>query len=215
MHINSSHLTHAPSGNTHRTATMYAPALLAILASLAIAAPTEKTRVTLPLLRQAHPRFEPLSAHHALLEAHIRIARGLERRQLETELASYTSTLSKRNNGKTAEVSATNWGYVYTVPIQIGTPPQTHEIIFDTGSDTLWVWGAPPYCNTSACTAVPGYDASKSSTARKAEYPRELRVAYSDASEADGEFVRDVVGIGSISFPYDFGKSPSKEGGRH
>lgn len=112
----------------------------------------------------------------------------------------------ERNTGTVSNTPAKNWGYVYTVPVSFGTPPEEHEVIFDTGSDALWVWGAPPHCNTSACTAVPGYDQSKSTTGGKAEYERELCVAYSDASEAEGEFVRDVVGIGPISFPYDFGE---------
>lgn len=193
------------------TATMHITIALAILTTLSVAASETSGGVTLPLRRQVHSRPQTLSAHHALLEAHIRTSHGLERRHLESELESYlsrsSSTLAKRNG--TTSIGAKNWGYVYTVPVALGTPPQLHEVIFDTGSDALWVWGAPPFCNTSACTTVPGYDASKSSTRAKAEYERELSVAYSDASEAEGEFVRDVVGIGSISFPYDFGESPS------
>ncbi|EKD04911.1 endopeptidase [Trichosporon asahii var. asahii CBS 8904] len=186
---------------------MYVLIVLTILTTLSVAASETSGGVTLPLRRHARPRPQTLSSHHALLEAHIRTSHGLERRHLESELESYlsrsSSTLAKRNG--TTSTDAKNWGYVYTVPVSLGTRPQLHEVIFDTGSDALWVWGAPPFCNTSACTAVPGYDASKSSTTAKAEYERELSVAYSDASEAEGEFVRDVVGIGSISFPYDFG----------
>ncbi|KAK3548983.1 hypothetical protein QTP70_024808, partial [Hemibagrus guttatus] len=46
--------------------------------------------------------------------------------------------------------------------ISVGTPPQSFEVLFDTGSSNLWVNSV--YCSTQACTAQTQFNPQQSST---------------------------------------------------
>lgn len=48
----------------------------------------------------------------------------------------------------------------YYGPISVGTPAQTFQVVFDTGSSNLWL----PSTNCSSCAFHPRYDHTKSST---------------------------------------------------
>ncbi|XP_056137507.1 gastricsin-like [Lampris incognitus] len=50
----------------------------------------------------------------------------------------------------------------YYGPISIGTPPQSFQVLFDTGSSNLWVDSI--YCNTQACNTHKKFNPQQSST---------------------------------------------------
>lgn len=170
-------------------------ALLALVPALG--APTEKRAqpVTVDLVRV--PKAIPADPHVANLETRLKFTRGgADRARIKDEL-------SKIRSKKVGQAEAINWGAQYAVPIDLGTPSQHFDILFDTGSSDTWVWGSE--CTDSLCKALPGFDASKSSTATNATYQRALGVSYADGSHAEGNYIRDKVAVGGISLDYDLG----------
>ena len=82
-------------------------------------------------------------------------------------------------------------------PITVGTPPQTFNVIMDTGSSNLWV---PASCGLS-CILKHKYDSTKSST-YKAD-GRDFKIQYGSGPVA-GKLSQDVVSVGDITVPITF-----------
>lgn len=191
-------------------------AVLTALLSLvqALGAPAERAPggpVTVELVRVRTP--VPADVREYTLATRLKFATGAAEERLKTELHELKAQLARRdgNDGNaTGAAEAVNWGAQYAVPVSFGTPPQDYDILFDTGSSDLWVWGTQ--CQSELCQALPGYDAAKSSSHAEAQYPHPLLVSYVDGSGASGNFTRDVVAVGGIAFPYDFGESAHSRG---
>ncbi|KAL0970627.1 hypothetical protein UPYG_G00244680 [Umbra pygmaea] len=82
---------------------------------------------------------------------------------------------------------------IYYGPITIGTPPQSLQVVFDTGSANLWVYSI--YCNTQACKTHKKFNPQKSSTYRA--NGQTFEVSYGSGI-IDGIFAYDKVHVGSI-----------------
>ena len=78
--------------------------------------------------------------------------------------------------------------------MEVGNPPQTFNLNFDTGSADIWF--PTLSCKSPACTAHTRYNASASSTYRKDG--RLWDITYGDGSEANGILASDMVNVGGI-----------------
>ena len=78
-------------------------------------------------------------------------------------------------------------------PIQLGTPPTTFNVVFDTGSSNLWVPGAN--CSILECGLKPRYDRTKSSTWQRNGSAFAIDYVSGPVS---GELESDVVSVGGL-----------------
>lgn len=104
------------------------------------------------------------------------------------------ASLDKRTSGS---VVATPQQYdsEYLCPVQIGTPAQTLNLDFDTGSADLWVFSSELSSSNRGSHAY--YTASKSSTSKK-KSGYTWSISYGDGSSASGDVYTDVVSIGGV-----------------
>lgn len=86
----------------------------------------------------------------------------------------------------------------YLCPVQIGTPAQTFNLDFDTGSSDLWVFSTElPKKTIQSAGNHSIYNSSKSSTFKKQSST--WKISYGDGSSASGTTGTDVVTVGGIS----------------
>lgn len=89
----------------------------------------------------------------------------------------------------------------YTCPVQIGTPAQTVDLDFDSGSADLWVWSTKLDKRTQAAGEeqhVKIFDPKKSTTFKNA-LGYSWKINYGDGSGASGSVGTDTVTIGNIA----------------
>jgi saccharopepsin len=96
----------------------------------------------------------------------------------------------------------------YYGEIELGTPPQTFSVIFDTGSSNLWV--PSTHCSSIACFLHHRYDSKSSSTFKK--NGTEFAIRYGSGS-LEGIISNDVLTVGDVDVgPVDFGESVKEPG---
>ncbi|OQO06229.1 hypothetical protein B0A48_08817, partial [Cryoendolithus antarcticus] len=102
-------------------------------------------------------------------------------------------------SGQTGEVPATDVeeNALYLVPVAIGTPAQTLNLDFDTGSSDLWVWSTElPATTTKNAKGHTIFNPTKSSTFEKTAST--WKISYGDGSSASGDVGTDTVNIGGL-----------------
>jgi len=88
----------------------------------------------------------------------------------------------------------------YLSPVTIGTPGQTFNLDFDTGSSDLWIFSTELPKATLSAAKTAGhviFDSSKSSTFKKSS--NTWKISYGDGSSASGTTGTDTVTVGGIA----------------
>ena len=95
----------------------------------------------------------------------------------------------------------------YFGDIELGTPPQKHTVIFDTGSSNLWVPSSK--CRSLACFRHRRYNSDKSSTF--AANGTEFAIRYGTGA-VQGFVSNDVLSLGGLKTQVDFGEATRMPG---
>ncbi|KAJ4171559.1 hypothetical protein NW754_013329 [Fusarium falciforme] len=83
----------------------------------------------------------------------------------------------------------------WLTPVQIGSPPKTFQMDFDTGSSDLWVYGPQAAAAGGGQTQ---YVAAESNTSKQLD-GASFQIQYGDGSAAAGHVVMDTVSIGGLA----------------
>ncbi|KPM42973.1 Endothiapepsin [Neonectria ditissima] len=116
---------------------------------------------------------------------------------LPASLASSTHdgrALHRRNDTGSATTLPVQNDSEWLTPVEIGTPPKTFQMDFDTGSSDLWVYSA----QAAAAGGQTQYVASDSSTSKQLD-GASFEIQYGDGSAAAGHVVQDKVSIGGLA----------------
>ncbi|KAH8156354.1 hypothetical protein CIB48_g11891 [Xylaria polymorpha] len=115
-------------------------------------------------------------------------------RPVPAELAASLG-LAKRSQGSAATYPE-EFDSEWLTPVQIGTPAQTLNLDFDSGSSDLWVFSTDT--RSSSVNGQALYSPSKSSSSKKLTNAK-WSIAYGDGSSSSGIVYTDVVKVGGLS----------------
>jgi aspergillopepsin I len=114
---------------------------------------------------------------------------------LPKDIANAVAGLKKRATGSVQNVPQ-QYDSEYLAAVQIGTPAQTLNLDFDTGSSDLWVFSTETPSNEVQGQAL--YNPGSSSTAQLLQ-GETWSITYGDQSSSSGDVYSDVVTIGGLS----------------
>lgn len=113
----------------------------------------------------------------------------------------FSHGLSKKaSDGTTGQVSSDDIqnDSLYLTPVTIGTPGQTFNLDFDSGSSDLWVWSTELPSSLTRNSKHNIFDPSKSSSYKKSSGST-WEISYGDGSSASGDVGTDNVTIGGLT----------------
>jgi aspergillopepsin I len=171
-------------------------ALTAVLAGLTSSSPVKTKIGSFSVSQVANSNFKahgPIQLAKTLAKYGAAMPDGLARTLANLETA---RSIDIRDSGS-AQAVPENYDIQYLTPVQIGTPPQTLNLDFDSGSSDLWVFSTETPVGSVQGQAQ--YNANKSSTAKRVEGAT-WRITYGDKSSSSGIVYHDVVTVGGVTF---------------
>ncbi|KAI6090650.1 endothiapepsin [Hypoxylon rubiginosum] len=168
--------------------------LAAAVAGIASATPTPpKPKVgTFSVPQVRNPGFKrhgPTQLARTYMKYGVQMPDGLARIMADLKVF-------RRDSGS-ATATPEQYDIQYLTPVSIGTPPQTLNLDFDSGSSDLWVFSSlQPKSSVNGQTQ---YDPSKSSSAKNVS-GASWDISYGDGSSSNGIVFKDVVNVGGVSF---------------
>ncbi|KAI1394459.1 endothiapepsin [Hypoxylon trugodes] len=167
-------------------------AIAAAVAGLATATPVRTKVGTFSVPQVKNPGFKPhgpAQLAKAYLKYGVKLPEGLAKTVSDLKIL-------RRDSGSAKTTPEEN-DIQYLTPVSIGTPAQTLNLDFDSGSSDLWVFSTElPAGSVNGQTQ---YDASKSSTAKKLS-GASWDISYGDGSSSSGDVYTDTVTVGGVTF---------------
>ncbi|KAK6072571.1 Endothiapepsin [Seiridium cupressi] len=104
--------------------------------------------------------------------------------------------MMKRSNGSAINTPE-QYDTEYLTPVEIGTPAQTLNLDFDSGSSDLWVFSSETQSSDVSGQSI--YTPSDSSTSKELS-GQTWDISYGDGSSSSGSVYTDLVSVGGVSF---------------
>lgn len=175
-----------------------APSLNSVLVTaLALAASTSALPSTTPV--DKHYTIEQVKNDKFVRNGPLALARAYIKygAPLPPNLANAVDKIkNQRRSTGSAATTPEQYDSEYLTPVQIGTPAQTLNLDFDTGSSDLWVFSSETV--KSQVNGQTLYDPSKSSTSKKLSGAT-WSIKYGDKSTSSGDVYTDTVTVGGLT----------------
>ncbi|GAW19695.1 hypothetical protein ANO14919_091840 [Xylariales sp. No.14919] len=126
---------------------------------------------------------------------------------LAKTVAKYNAAKKAKRDSGSAKTTPEQYDIQYLTPVEIGTPAQTLNLDFDSGSSDLWVFSTDT--PSSSVNGQTQYDPSSSSSSEEVS-GASWSISYGDGSSSSGSVYHDVVNVGGVSFDSQAVESASK-----
>ncbi|KAI0427807.1 secreted aspartic proteinase precursor [Xylaria sp. FL1042] len=169
-------------------------ALTAALAGLVSASPIHTKVGSFSVSQVANLNFlahGPTQLAKTLSKYGVAIPDGLARNMANLDAV----RLAARTSGS-AKTTPEQYDIQYLTPVDIGSPPQTLNLDFDSGSSDLWV-----FSTTTPSNSVQGqtqYDPKQSKTSQEVN-GASWKITYGDKSSSSGVVYHDTVTVGNVT----------------
>lgn len=164
-----------------------------LTASLAAAGSVPATsQGSFELKQVQNPDFQGNNGPLALARAYVKFGKAVPE---HVQAAVERTRLAKRTHGS-APAEPEEGDLEYVVPVAIGSPAQTLNLDFDTGSSDLWVFSSETPSSQRSGHHI--YSPAKSSTSKKLSGAT-WSISYGDGSSSRGDVYTDSVKVGPLT----------------